>query len=154
MATKTAKKAPQRSREELLRIAKVNDRGLPELPPPPEGYIYRWLRVTLQGKDDVKNISKVKREGWEFVKPEEIETSDLPIRNYGTLEGYVGEGDVALAKLPADIAEARQELVHQKARDLMNAVNYQLNQHDDRRMPIYNESKSRQKTGRDARFDT
>ena len=147
-------KKPQRSKEELLRIAQVDERIIPTMPEPPEGYVYRWIRVTLQGKDDVKNISAMKRAGWEFVKPEEVNEANLPLRNYGTLQGYVGVGDVALAKLPADIAEARQELVHQKTRDLMNAVNHNLNQVDDRRMPIFNESKSRSNRGREARFDT
>ena len=148
-------KKPQRTKAELLRIAKVDERMLPDLPPPPEGYVYRWVRVTLQGKDDVNNISKYKRQMWEFVKPDELTgVSDVPLLNYGTLEGYVGVGDLALAKLPADVAEARQELVHQKTRDLMQAVNYDLKQNDDRRMPLFNESKSTSARGREARFDS
>jgi hypothetical protein len=147
-------KKPQRSKAELLRIAKTDERMLPELPPAPEGFVYRWVRVTLQGKDDVNNISRYKRSGWEFVKPEDFGQAEAPLLNYGTLEGYVGVGDLALAKLPADVADARQELVHQKTRDLMQAVNYDLKQNDDRRMPMFNESKSTSARGREARFDT
>lgn len=148
------KKKPQRSREELLRIAKIDDRIIPDLPEPPEGYVYRWIRVAVKGKDDVENISRAKRMSWEFVRPDEVEGLNMPLRNYGTLEGYVGVGDVALAKLPADIAEARQELVIQKSRDLMNAVNHNLNQVDDKRMPIFNDSTSRTGRGKEARFET
>ena len=149
---KAAAKTPKRSREELLRIAQIDERILPELPEPPEGFVYRWARVSLGGKDDVNNISKYIRGGWQFVKPDEIELA-LPIRDYGKYEGYVGVGDMALAILPADIAEARTELVQQKTQDLMAAVNHQLGKLQDSRMPIHNESKSTVRRGKEARFE-
>jgi len=150
--SKPAKKA-KRSREELLRIAKIDNNIIPMLPEPPEGYVYRWVRVVIQGKDDVQNISKYMRSGWEFVKPDEVAGSGLPIRDYGKLEGTVGISDLALAKLPAEVHEARLELGQNAAEDQLRSVNQQLGKLNDSRMPIHNESTSRAKRGKDARFD-
>lgn len=146
-----AKKPVKRDRAELLRIAQVDEYVLPKLPEPPEGYVYRWIRVAIQGKDDVTNISKYKRSGWVFVAPDEL--PDMPIRDYGTLEGVVGINDVALGKLPADIAEARRELVQNKTDGLIAAVNSQLGKLQDSRMPIHNDSKSTVRRGKEARFE-
>lgn len=150
--SKTAKK-PQRSREELLRVAQTDDRILPELPPAPEGYVYRWVRVILGGKDDVQNISRYMRGGWEFVKPEELEGKGFPVRDFGKLEGIIGINDVALAKLPEDIRDARIELADGRAKNLEASVKHQLGQLQDSKMPIHNESKSSTRRGKEARFD-
>jgi hypothetical protein len=146
-------KKPQRSREELLRIAQVDEHVLPKLPDPPEGYVYRWVRVILGGKDDIQNISRYQRGGWEFVKPEELEGKGFPVRDFGKLEGIIGINDVALAKLPEDIRDARIELADGRAKGLEASVKHQLGQLQDSRMPIHNESKSTTRRGKEARFE-
>lgn len=144
---------PKRSREELMRVAQTDEHVLPQLPDPPEGYVYRWVRVILGGKDDVQNISRYMRGGWEFVKPEELQGKAFPVRDFGKLEGIVGINDVALAKLPEDIREARIELADDKAKSLEASVKHQLGQLQDSKMPIHNESKSMTRRGKEARFE-
>ena len=46
-----------------------------ETPPPPEGYSYRWIRAEYVGVEDRNNVSSRMREGWEFVKQDEIPDS-------------------------------------------------------------------------------
>jgi len=46
-----------------------------DAPPAPNGYSHRWIRTTVQGFEDTANVSKKMREGWEFVRAEEIKKS-------------------------------------------------------------------------------
>ena len=46
----------------------------PELLPEPDkqaGYAYRWIRVSMLGQADPRNLSSKLREGWEPVRIEE-----------------------------------------------------------------------------------
>ena len=43
-----------------------------DAPPAPNGYKHRWIRTETMGQDDTANVSKRRREGWEFVRAEEI----------------------------------------------------------------------------------
>ena len=42
-----------------------------DAPPPPEGYIHRWIRESVMGYDDRKNISGRIREGFELVRSDD-----------------------------------------------------------------------------------
>jgi hypothetical protein len=145
-----------RSKEELRKLAQVEEGTLPQLPVTSDGFVYRWLRVAVRGEDDVQNISRRQREGWELVKPEELpkEFKNLStlVRDYGKVSGIVGIDDVALGRIPRQTAEARQELVELEAAEMMQAVNADLMRNNDTRMPISNESKSTLRRGRNAHF--
>ena len=119
-----------------------------------DGMVLRWLRITLSGQDDYQNIGKHMSEGWEFVLPEEVPemaTSSL-VREEGRYKGTVSRGDVALAKLPKYKADARQEHFRKKSQNLMAAVNSQLENASDSKMPITNSSKSSVIRGRQPSF--
>jgi hypothetical protein len=143
------------SREELRKLAQVEEGTLPQLPPVDE-FVYRWLRVAIRGEDDVQNIARRTREGWKFVTREELPKAyqNLPVRDYGKMSGVVGIDDVALGKLPRHIAEARQEWNELQAAEMMQAVDADLMRNNDTRMPISNESKSTLRRGRNAHFDS
>lgn len=147
-----------RSKEELRKIAQVEEGTLPPLPVTSDGFVYRWLRVAVRGEDDVQNISRRLREGWELVKPEtlpkEFKGLSTLVRDYGKVSGIVGIDDVALGRIQRHIAEARQELVELEAAEMMQAVNSDLMRNNDTRMPISNESKSTVRKGRNAHFDS
>jgi hypothetical protein len=118
------------------------------------GLVLRWLRITLSGQDDYQNIGKHMSEGWEFVLPEEVPemaTSSL-VREEGRYKGTVSRGDVALAKLPTYKADARTEYFRLKSQNLMAAVNSQLENASDSKMPITNSSKSSVIRGRQPSF--
>lgn len=109
----------------------------------------RWIRMTIKGNDDIQNISKRQAEGWEIVQSEEVPemTHSSVVREEGRYSGAVCRGDLALAKMPTDLAESRQEFYEQKSRDAVGAVNAQLMRNSDSRMPISNSSRSRVTTG-------
>ena len=43
-----------------------------DAPPAPKGFKHRWIRTESIGFMDTGNVSKKLREGWEFVRAEEV----------------------------------------------------------------------------------
>ena len=119
-----------------------------------EGMALRWIRVSLQGKDDITNVGKKLQTGWVFVSPEEVPEMALTsfVRDEGRYQGSVCRGDVALVKMPAGKVMARRNHYEKKANDQMEAVNSQLMKNSDSRMPITNSSRSVTTKGRQPSF--
>ena len=119
-----------------------------------QGMVLRWIRISLKGQDDIKNVSKRHQDGWEFVTADEVEelAQSSFIKEEGRYAGVVCRGDVALAKMDARRAESRKRYFENKNAQQMDAVNAQLMKHQDSRAPISNSSKSTVTTGRQPRF--
>lgn len=119
-----------------------------------EDMALRWIRVSLQGKDDYINVGKRQQEGWVFVSPEEVPEMAITsfVREDGRYVGTVSRGDLALAKMPAGKARARRNHYENKANEMMDAVNAQLMRSSDSRMPITNTSRSVTTRGRRPNF--
>ena len=119
-----------------------------------EGMALRWIRYSLQGKDDITNVGKKLQAGWVFVSPEEVPEMALTsfVRDEGRYQGAVCRGDLALAKMPAGKVKAKRRFYENKANDQMDAVNAQLMKNSDSRMPITNSSRSVTTRGRQPSF--
>ena len=119
-----------------------------------EGMALRWIRVSLQGKDDISNVGKKLQAGWVFVTPDEVPEMSITsfVRDEGRYQGSVCRGDVALVKMPAGKVNARRKFYEGKANDQMDAVNAQLMKSSDSRMPISNTSRSVTTRGRQPSF--
>jgi len=120
-----------------------------------EGMKLRWLRTTLKGKDDYTNVGKRLGEGWEFVSMEEVPelAHTSMIKEDGRYKGTVCRGDLALAKMPIGKAKARQRHFENASAEMVEAVNSQLENASDRRMPIQNASRTNVTKGRTPTFD-
>jgi hypothetical protein len=94
-----------------------------------QGMKLRWIRTTLK----LAHTSAIKDEG--------------------RYKGTVCRGDLALAKLPIKRAEARQRHFENASAEMVDAVNAQLENSSDRRMPIQNQSKTNVTKGRTPSFD-
>jgi len=119
-----------------------------------QGMKLRWIRISLKGQDDYKNIGKKFQEGWEFVTIDEVpemQHSSI-VKDSGRYEGTVCRGDLALAKMPAARAESRQRHFENVSREMVDAVNAQLMNASDSRMPIRNNSKTQVTKGRTPKF--
>ena len=97
---------------------------------------YRWLRVSAGGEDDARNISKRKREGYEFVKKEEHPDFDVPMHETGKYAGVIGSGDLVLAKIPVEMAEAKEEYFRNKTKQQTNAVEADILKEQHPSMPL------------------
>ena len=115
-----------------------------------QGLALRWIRISIKGNDDKKNVGNKLQLGWEFVSPEEVPEMALTsfVRDEGRYQGAVCRGDVALVKMPAGKVNSRRKFYEQKANDQMDAVNAQLMKSSDSRMPITNSSRSVTTKGR------
>ena len=119
-----------------------------------EGMALRWIRISLQGKDDITMLVRNYKQGWVFVTPDEVPEMALTsfVRDEGRYQGSVCRGDVALVKMPAGKVNARRKFYEGKANDQMDAVNAQLMKSSDSRMPISNTSRSVTTRGRQPSF--
>ncbi len=115
-----------------------------DAPPAPDGFRYRWIRAESGGFQDTKNVTGRIREGYELVRSEEVENaSDYPVLDEGKYKGVIGVGGLLLAKVPAEIAQQRQEYMTNRHQDRSDAVENDLMKEQDSRMPINVERQSR-----------
>ena len=115
-----------------------------------EGMALRWIRISIKGTDDISNVGKKIQEGWVFVTPDEVPEMSITsfVREDGRYQGTVCRGDLALAKMPAGKVSAKRKFYENKADNMMQAVNAQLMNSSDSRMPISNNSKTTVTKGR------
>jgi hypothetical protein len=119
-----------------------------------EGMSLRWLRITLKGNEDIQNMGKRIAEGWVLVSQEEVPemVQSSVVREEGRYSGAVCRGDLALAKMPTELAESRQEFYENRSREAVEAVNSQLMRSSDSRMPVSNSSRTKVTRGKAASF--
>ena len=118
-----------------------------DAPPAPQGYAHRWIRTSVAGFEDTANVTKKFREGWEFVRAEEIKNSSdihkYPVIRQGQYEGCIGIGGLVLARIPEEILKSRAEYFDRITQDQMNAVDNDLMKEQRPEMPINIDRQSR-----------
>jgi hypothetical protein len=107
-----------------------------DAPPAPDGFRHRWIRSESLGFDDQKNISGRLRSGYELVQASEYKDQGYPVVETGKHTGVIGVGGLLLARVPNEIAEARQKFYAQKAQDADDAVKTDLLRDQHPSMPI------------------
>lgn len=118
-----------------------------------EGFYLRWIRYKIGNEIDSHNISNRLREGYSFVKPDEAQDIvELLQLDSKSVQGVVMNGDLALAKIKIEKAEARQEYYEDLAKRHEASYMRDVERQGDRRIPITNSSYSVSKTGRSAEF--
>lgn len=136
--TRTKRSATTRDKETRRKPWKPP--AMLETPPPPPGYKYRWIRESMLGEADKGNMMKRIREGFEPVKPSEIEEYDnyqLPVLDEGKHAGVIGIGGLILAKIPEEIVEERNEYFAQMTREQLQAIDAELAKESNPSMPIH-----------------
>ena len=118
-----------------------------DAPPAPNGYKHRWIRTETMGQDDTANVSKRRREGWEFVRAEEIKNQigehDYPVISEGKFQSLIGVGGLVLARIPEEIVEQRKNYFKDKTSDQMKAVDNDILREQRPEMPINVDRQSR-----------
>ena len=107
-----------------------------DAPPAPDGFRHRWIRAESLGFDDTKNISGKLRSGYELVMSSEFKDSDYPVVQDGKHKGVIGVGGLLLARIPDEIAEARQKYYSEKAKERDDAIKSDLLKDQHPSMPI------------------
>ena len=118
-----------------------------DAPPAPNGYKHRWIRTETMGQDDTGNVSKKLREGWEFVRAEEIKSQigehDYPIISDGKYQGLIGVGGLVLARIPEEVVEQRKDYFNNKTKTQIEAVDNDILREQRPEMPINIDRQSR-----------
>ena len=118
-----------------------------DAPPAPDGFRHRWIRAESLGFDDTKNISGKLRSGYELVMASEYKDTGYPVVQDGKHKGVIGVGGLLLARIPDEIAEARQKYYSEKAKERDDAVKNDLLKEQHPSMPISYDSRSSKSFG-------
>jgi hypothetical protein len=118
-----------------------------DAPPAPDGFRHRWIRAESLGFDDTKNIAGKLRSGYTLVMASEYKDSGYPIVEDGKHKGVIGVGGLLLARIPEEIAKARQKFYSEKAKERDEAVHNDLLKDQHPSMPISNDSRSSKSFG-------
>ena len=114
-----------------------------DAPPAPAGFRHRWIRTEVLGFDDTKNMSGKIRSGWELVRADEYPGENFSTITEGKYTGVIGHGGLALARIPEEVAKARNAYFAKQTKDREDAVNNDLYKDQHPSMPINNERQTR-----------
>ena len=114
-----------------------------DAPPAPDGFRHRWIRAETMGFDDSQNMSGKIRSGWELVRADQYPGTDYPTVKDGKYAGVIGVGGLLLARIPEEIAKAREEYFNKQTEARDEAVNNDLMKEQHPSMPIDSERQTR-----------
>ena len=114
-----------------------------DAPPAPDGYRHRWIRAETMGFDDTKNMSGKIRSGWELVRADNYPGTDYPTIKEGKYAGVIGVGGLVLARIPEEVAKAREDYFSRQTKDKTDAVNNDLMKEEHKSMPITSDRQTR-----------
>ncbi len=114
-----------------------------DAPRPKDGFRHRWIRLEIMGQDDTKNISSKLRSGWELVRADEYPGEQYSTITEGKYTGVIGHGGLALARIPEEVAKARNEYFARKTQESEQAIKNDLLKDQHPSMPINSERQTR-----------
>ena len=118
-----------------------------DAPPAPKGFKHRWIRTESIGFMDTGNVSKKLREGWEFVRAEEVKNQlgdhDYPVVQQGQYQGLIGVGGLVLARIPEEIVEQRKKYFQNITADQVKSVDNDILREQRPEMPVNIDRQSR-----------
>ena len=130
------------SRDKVSRRKPWQPPSLLDAPPPPQGYVYRWIRESMIGQNDPANMSKRIREGWEPVRAEDHPDFEAPSIDDGKHAGVIGVGGLILAKIPKETVEERRAYYQNLSDSQIQAVDNDLMRESNQVMPISNPNRT------------
>ena len=123
----------------------------PELLPEPDkevGFSYRWVRVSMMGQHDARNLSSKLREGYEPVRIEEQPKFRLLVDPTSRYKDNIEIAGLLLCKIPEEFLEQRKAFFDGQTRQQTEAVDNNFMRQSDARMPLFRERKSTTSLGK------
>ena len=114
-----------------------------DAPNAPAGYRHRWIRSEVMGFDDSKNMAAMIRSGYELVRGDEYPDEDYPVMKEGKYAGMIGVGGLVLARIPEEIAKARQDYYDKQNEAKEEAIKHDILKEQHPSMPISQERQTR-----------
>lgn len=135
-----AERAPIWRRPELLPV-----------PDPIPGWVFHWVRVSMMGQNDARNVSSKLREGWEPCLAKDHPECYADLSESENFADNIVIGGLMLCKAPKEIVDQRNAYYAGQAKSQIHAVDNSLMAESDARMPLFNERKSDVTFGNDKR---
>ena len=114
-----------------------------DAPRPKDGFKHRWIRLEILGQDDSKNVSSKLRSGFELVRADEYPGETYSTITEGKYAGVIGHGGLALARIPVELAKARDEYFAKRTKEREDAINNDVYKDQHPSMPINSERQTR-----------
>jgi|TARA_Y100000310_G_scaffold74364_2_gene70561 hypothetical protein len=115
-------------------------------PNPRPGWVHRWIRTSMMGDADNRNVSMRMREGWEPCKIEEYPELQIMVDVNSSFEGNIEVGGLLLCKCPEEIMNQRRDYYSAAAARQEEAVDENFMRENDPRMPLLRPDKQTQTT--------
>lgn len=118
----------------------------PDMLPQPNqraGWRHRWVRISIYGQQDAKNISSSLREGYEFCKAEDYPELMMHAITEGRFSGNIEVGGLMLARIPAEFMKQRTEHYANVNKTQVESVDNTFMRGSDPRMPLFAERRSK-----------
>jgi len=114
---------------------------LPDIKKQP-GWAYRWIRTSMAGNADARNVSSKMREGWEPVKLADHPEMHLFVDQNSRFKDSVEIGGLLLCKMPEEFVKQRNAHYQKAAQAQADAVDNSFMKENDARMPLFKEKKT------------
>jgi hypothetical protein len=114
----------------------------PEALPSPEdrpGWRHRWVRISMMGSSDPKNISSSLREGYEPCKAEEYPELMMHANTEGRFKGSIEMGGLLLCRIPSEFLTQKSTYYANQNKAQMDSVDNSFMRDNDPRMSKFAE---------------
>jgi len=96
-------------------------------PKPRPGYVQRWIRMGVKGKDDAVNISRKFREGWQPRAADTVPSSYQTAKiGHGRFAGFIGVEGMLLCELPVKNNDQRKRFIREQTDKKVKAIDADL----------------------------
>jgi hypothetical protein len=118
----------------------------PESLPSPDdrpGWKHRWIRISMMGSSDPKNISSSFREGYEPVKAEDYPEMMMHAIEEGRFKGGIEIGGLLLCRIPKEFLVQRASYYEEQNKANMESVDNSYMKDNDPRMQKFAERQTK-----------
>ena len=115
--------------------------ALPDIKKQP-GWAYRWIRTSMAGAADNRNVSSKMREGWEPVSLTDHPELQLFVDADSRYKDGIEIGGLLLCKMPEEFVDQRRSYYRKSTQAQAEAVDNSFMKENDARMPLFKEKKS------------
>jgi len=114
-----------------------------DAPPARPGMVQRWIRRTVRGEADPKNLNRVWREGWRPRSPDSLPDEWRVFANFANKnEGMIVVDDLILMEIPESVLAEKRRHIADQTKMQMVGVEHDLTNSQVKGHPIFKDHKT------------
>ncbi len=114
-----------------------------DAPEPLDGMTQRWVRQSIRGAADPKNLNRSWRDGWRPRNPESLTEEWRVYANFADKnEGMIVVDDLILMEIDSRVLAQRKRAIERTTRQQMSSVEHDLESSQIAGHPIFKENKT------------